>query len=269
VYTRKGIKGSNPFLSAIQKSPPFGGLFFLLASVQTFCGVIMALTIPSATVTSKSSKEGRVPRSRGPAFHFARAALAAALFCAPVFSQNGVVGGKLNYRGFTVDLSASQSAPNLQAIEASLEHQIDIAADCGAKPAVLAFFRSQEIVLKPGQGDGGGHFAAGSRGIVVDAAVDPPEKPIILHELMHAYHWRVLPGRFKNPDVLLYYSRAKDNGLYPPGSYVLKNPEEFFAVTASLYLWGYVARPPFNRVNLKAQQPYYYAWLGRQFGVRK
>jgi hypothetical protein len=229
----------------------------------------MALCIPSVPSSAEGPKEGRVFRSRGLAFHLARAALAAALLCGPVFPQTGVVGGTLSYRGFTVDLSAAQNAPNLQAIEASLEHQIDIAADCGAKPAVLAFFRSQEIVLKPGQGDGGGHFAAGSKGIVVDAAVDPPQKPIILHELMHAYHWRVLPGRFKNPDVLLYYHRAKDNGLYPPGSYVLKNPEEFFAVTASLYLWGYVARPPFNRANLKAQQPYYYAWLGQQFGVQK
>jgi hypothetical protein len=233
-------------------------------------GERMRLPVPVAAGASTGAKnEGSFFRFRGLGSRVAGLAFAAALLCRPVFPQNAVVGDKLEYRGFTLDLSAAQSVPDLGAVEASLEHQIDIAADCGAKPAVLAFFRSQEIVVRPGQGDGGGRFAAGSKGIMVDAAVDPPEKPIVLHELMHAYHWRVLPGRFKNPDVLLYYGRALDNGLYPKGSYVLKNVQEFFAVTASCYLWGSVARPPYTRANIKAQQPFYYAWLAKQFGVQK
>jgi len=48
---------------------------------------------------------------------------------------------------------------------------------------------------------------------------------------------------------------------------VLTNNREFFAVTASLYLWGYVARPPNNRETLRLKQPYYYDWLGKLFGV--
>ena len=45
--------------------------------------------------------------------------------------------------------------------------------------------------------------------------------------------------------------------------------QEFFAVTASLYLWGNVDRPPNTREKLKAAQPVYYAWLGQLFGVAK
>jgi hypothetical protein len=50
---------------------------------------------------------------------------------------------------------------------------------------------------------------------------------------------------------------------------VLKNPQEYFAVTASLYLWGRVAKPPFTRENLRARQPIYYRWLAKLFDVQK
>ncbi len=192
----------------------------------------------------------------------------AAPLLAPAFAQNNGTG-KWAYRGFTIDPAAAQGMPNLKAIESSLRHQIDIVAGCGAKPAILAFFRSQEIAVKPGQTDGGGHFAANSTGVTVDAAVDAPEKPVLLHELLHAYHFRVLPGALKNPDVLRFYDTALRGALYPADAYVLKNVQEFFAVTASLYLWGNVDRPPHDRQTLREKQPVYYRWLGELFGVDK
>jgi len=123
--------------------------------------------------------------------------------------------------------------------------------------------------VTPGQGDGGGHFSANSKGVSVDAAVDAPEKPVLLHELLHAYHYRVLPGAFENADVLRFYNRARDDAMYPADSYVMKNVREYFAVTASLYLWGNVDRPPHNRATLHDKQPIYYKWLGDLFGVQK
>jgi hypothetical protein len=194
--------------------------------------------------------------------------IAASLLDTAVLAQ-GNGSTTFTYRGYKVDMSAAQNAPNRQAIEDSLRHQIDIAADCGAEPKVLDFFKSQEIFVKPGEGDGGGHFSPDSKGVSIDATVDPPEKPIVLHELLHAYHARVLPGARNNPDLLNFYNRAKDGGFYPPDSYVLKNVGEFFAVTASLYLWGNVDRPPRTRANLRQKQPAYYKWLGELFGVQK
>jgi hypothetical protein len=187
----------------------------------------------------------------------------------PALAQSAGAGGKLAYRGFTADTSAVRDFPNIKAIEGSLKHQIDIVADCGASAPILAFFKSQEIVVKPGQGDGGGHFSSNSQGVTVDAAVQAPEKPVILHELLHAYHFRVLPGALQNPDVLRFYNIARQGEFYPPDSYVLKNAQEFFAVTASLYLWGNVDRPPHNRENLREKQPVYYKWLSQLFGVQK
>jgi len=193
----------------------------------------------------------------------------AALLCAPAFAQNKVVAGVLKYRGFTVDLSEAQSAPDLPAVEASVEHQIDIVADCGASPKVLAFFRSQEVFLKPSKTDGGGRFRADRPGVELDDVVMPFEKPILLHELLHAFHWRILPQGFQNPDILLYYGRATEAGYPYQNAYFLSNAREFFAVTGSLYLWGHVSRPPYDRPTLKSKQPFYYAWLGKLFGVQK
>ena len=178
-------------------------------------------------------------------------------------------GTTFNYRGVMVDTTAAQSAPNLKAVEDSLKHQIDIAIDCGAAPKIIAFFKSQEIFVKPGQSDGGGRFSSRVKGVSVDIAVDAPEKPVVLHEMLHAYHWWVLPQGFANPDVERFYERARDGGFYPPDAYVLKNVQEFFAVTASLYLWGNVDRPPHDRKTLHDHQPVYYKWLGDQFGVEK
>jgi hypothetical protein len=85
-------------------------------------------------------------------------------------------------------------------------------------PAILVFFKSQENEVKPGRGEGGGHFSASSRGVTVDAALPAPEKPVLLHELLHAYHFRDLPGALQNPDVLRFYNHAKQEELYPPDS---------------------------------------------------
>ena len=75
---------------------------------------------------------------------------------------------------------------------------------------------------------------------------------------------------FRNADLLTYYDRARSGRRYPADAYVLKNVQEFFAVTASLYLWGNgsIARRA-TREALKAAQLMYYVWLGKLFGVAK
>ena len=96
---------------------------------------------------------------------------ATSLFDVPLFAQ-GASAVTFSYRGVTVDTTAAQSAPNLKAVQDSLRHQIDIALDCGAAPKIIAFFKSQEVFVKPGQGDGGGRFSSKVKGVSVDIAVD-------------------------------------------------------------------------------------------------
>ena len=49
---------------------------------------------------------------------------------------------------------------------------------------------------------------------------------------------------------------------------MMSNPAEFFAVTASCYLNGTVARDPYTREAIRERQPDYYAYLSRLFGSR-
>ena len=190
------------------------------------------------------------------------------LFPDPVLAEDKPAASKLEYRGFTVDVTVLQNNANAAAVEASVKHQIDIVADSGVKPDILKFFREQEIILKAGVASHG-RFDAKAKGVSIEDTVEPPQRPIVLHELLHAYHYYVLPQGPKNPDILKFYGRAKSAKLYPANEYLMKNPFEFFAVTGSLYLWGNVDREPHTRDKLKAAQPIYYAWLGRLFGVQK
>jgi hypothetical protein len=215
----------------------------------------------------QSQSGARPPPVSAPAASMPAPIAPAPAASAPVNGGENGAAGKLTYRGFTADVTAIRGSQEHDAIISSIKHQIDIVADCGAKPEVLRFFRSQEIVVRSDLRDPYGHFDR--RGVSIKAAVAAPQKPIVLHELLHAFHFKAMPGRFRNADILKFYNRAKYNRFYPEDAYVLKNVLEFFAVTASLYLWGHVDREPYTREKLRATQPVYYAWLGDLFGVRK
>jgi hypothetical protein len=118
--------------------------------------------------------------------------------------------------------------------------------------------------------------------VMVRARVLSPERPILLHEMLHAYHAQILPERFKNPSILFYYKEAKEakelkeakeakeaksKEFYPADAYLMTNEKEFFAVTASVFLYGKDGQEPFTRSKLKEKQPDYYQYLGWLFGT--
>ena len=61
-------------------------------------------------------------------------------------------------------------------------------------------------------------------------------------------------------DIEKFYERAKGAG-WPEESYMMSNHREFFATTASVYLFGDIPRPPESRKELRTRQPQYYQWL--------
>lgn len=86
----------------------------------------------------------------------------------------------------------------------------------------------------------------------------------MLHELLHAYHNRVMPQGFKNPGILMHYNLAKKGQLYPADAYLMSNEREFFAVTASVFLYGNDGS--ISRSTIKEKQPDYYTYLVFLFG---
>lgn len=92
------------------------------------------------------------------------------------------------------------------------------------------------------------------------------QKPIVLHELLHAFHNKMMPKGFSNSALLHHYNFAKGENLYPDDAYLMTNENEFFAVTASVFLYGKDDKEPFTRAKLKEKQPDYFNYLVWLFG---
>ena len=97
----------------------------------------------------------------------------------------------------------------------------------------------------------------------LDRQIDPPENPVLLHELLHAYHQQRLPDGLKNPRIIAFFEAASLSGKFPPQAYMLTNPAEFFAMCASVVLWGHAARLPFTRAHVR-ETPAHFLRLDRR-----
>jgi CubicO group peptidase (beta-lactamase class C family) len=170
------------------------------------------------------------------------------------------------YRGYRGDLSQVISRDDASTIFGSIQKQIDLVEDLPIKPEIKAFFRSIPIVLSPNL-HGEGRYSSNG-GLQMAVGTEPDSRPILLHEFLHAFHFDKLPRGRANPDIITFYQRAKANSAYPRDSYMLKNPAEFFAMTASAFLHGSVARPPYSRETVMRAQPIYARYLAALFGLQ-
>jgi hypothetical protein len=206
------------------------------------------------------------------------------------------------YRGYVTHLSDIAGRKDFSEIVSALQHQVDIVENAGLSPRVLRFFRSIPIVADelsclanevsavacyepngiPTYGAyvvrakrvwdndksqwmnaNSAYFGSDSGVVMVRPLLTSAEQnPVMLHELLHAFHAQIMPHGFQNEGVLFHYNLAKTNKLYPEDKYLMKNEREFFAVTASIFLYGKdTAHDPFTRSNLKEKQPAYYKYL--------
>lgn len=185
----------------------------------------------------------------------------AALASAPAA---GARAADFTYKDWRFDTSGIGGAAP-EATMRSLQAQVDIVEAVPLKPEVLAFFKSVPMTLAPTTRGGPGAYSFDLHRMILSTAPDPPQNPVFLHELLHAYHDQRLPGRFANPVVQGFYDQAKASGRFPPEAYMLKNRAEFFAMAASVTLWGKAARPPFRRSTVKRDLPAFYAWTLVEF----
>lgn len=213
-------------------------------------------TSPIWHVVSALAVAGTLAVYGGPAHAAPRQATAGALH----FDDGGE-----SYRGYRIEMG--QDVPNAEIgqLRQAAEHQVDIVEATNLDEGTKAFLRRFPVVVRSGSGEGS-HYSGGDS---VTIAVDDPkdDRPILLHEYMHVYHFRKMPGGRNNPDILTFYARAKGGGFYPAGAYLLKNQGEFFAMTASVYLHGRLAREPFTGDELRRKQPVYFRFLTRLFGA--
>ena len=177
-----------------------------------------------------------------------------------------------DFLGFHVDqrlLDTEQKARYAGAPAASLQGQLGIVESAGLLPEQLAFFKQVNILVDPALRGNPGVFSVrdGEGVVAVQPVAFPDNKPILLHELMHAYHFSVL--KLNNAAILDGYAAARRAGVYPAayqGAHFLANAKEYFAVTSTIYLFGKIQQPPFNCEVLAKSDPAYLAFLEKTFG---
>lgn len=196
--------------------------------------------------------------------------LAAALCAALLFPLAGMAGS-IEVSGFQVDTTRASKAEAEETL-ATLRHQIGILEAANLPPEVLSFFHKIPIVMDPTLSGMNGQYAQMDDKWVVRARAGawPPDRAILLHELLHAYHHQVL--KQPTPPVGRALQEAMRAGVYPPeykDAYFLSNGKEYFAVVAEIYLSGPSFRPPYNCANVQKAQPEFIAYLASLFGKRE
>ena len=215
--------------------------------------------------------------------------------------------GFQSYRGYMFDLTENSDRKDVDKLTANLKSQIDSVEAAGLSPRVLRFFRTVPIIASElaclDEGAATACYGRVAPNVerrvprtltvwdhdkqrwtnpnAVDLAVDSglgvimlrpdmmryEKEAVLLHELLHAYHARLLPDGYDNKGVIAYFALAKSKDLLPKESYALKNPMEFFAVTASIFLAGKSEfHDPKSRETLKEKMPDYYKYLVGVFG---
>jgi hypothetical protein len=152
---------------------------------------------------------------------------------------------------------------------ASVDAQLAMVEAAGLPAPVLDMLRQTRIVVDPAlRGNPGVFMPEGGEGVVRIQPIEfPANKPILLHELLHAYDFKVF--RMAEPRVAGAYRAARDSGTFPAqfqSSHFLANAKEFFAVSGTLYLFGDIQQPPFRCQALARLGPDYLALLAAQFG---
>jgi hypothetical protein len=217
-----------------------------------------------------------------------------------------VPAGFETYKGYIYDLSENVDRKDKEEIVGLLKKQLDIVESVGLSPKVMQFFRTVPIVASEmGCTEMGPPIAcytsvrlgtsardhtftvwdpktmSWSNPNFVDLAADAgtgvikfrpnmlkyAEDPVMLHELLHAYHNKLVGGGFENLGIKAMYAQAVTKNVWPKEEYVMTNAHEFFAVTASVFLAGKESlHEPKTRAALKEKMPKYYKFLVELFG---
>ncbi len=211
------------------------------------------------------------------------------------------------YRGYAFNLSENTDRKDGGGIADAVRRQLDVVEGAGFSPKVLQFFHSVPIVASEMACLDEGAAAAcyglmapewdqrmvrnvttwdhdkqqwtnsDALALAVDSGIGViklrpnmmrfEKEPVLLHEFLHAYHARLMPNGYDKRGIKNFVGEAKAKDLFGKEAYALKNQQEFFAVTASIFLAGKDStHEPHTRAKLKEKMPEYYKYLVGLFG---
>lgn len=173
------------------------------------------------------------------------------------------------YKGASIDVTSIQSRPDRDAIIDSIRAQIDLVDTDVTDPRLRDFFFAVPLVTAENvSGSDNATYTTQTRRVALTSASFSRDKPILLHELMHAYHDQKLTGGFANAQIRTFLEQARASRRFPADAYMLSSAAEYFAMMASVYVHGTAARDPFTRAAIRENQPEMYDWLVKEFGRR-
>lgn len=175
----------------------------------------------------------------------------------------------LQHHGFVINLTRIAGSEKTEAALAAVKRQIEIVETVGLAEETLNFFRSVPIMLLPASTGTPGLYSKRNKRVSLKHVDLAPNKPILLHEFLHAYHDQILADGYQNADVLHFHEMALQRYRMGRSEYFLSNEKEFFAVTASIYLYGPIKRAPFDRKTIQTAQPLFWQYLEGLFGKRE
>lgn len=193
-----------------------------------------------------------------------------ALLLAALFLLSPAAMADFDNRGFTIDdrlLDSEQKASFSTGAAPSLTRQLAIVESVGLPPTMLEFFKQTKVVIDPAfRGQAGKFSVQNGEGVVtLPLTALAPNRPVLLHEFLHAYHFKLGP----TPAIRDAFEAASRSGVYPPQfqrAHFLENAREYFAVTGTIYLFGQIQQPPFDCKILAKNDPGYLAFLENTFG---
>jgi hypothetical protein len=192
---------------------------------------------------------------------------AAIILASPQSKPNSIT-----YPGVTVDTTAIATAVDRDTIIAALRRQIEIVDAVALRRDQKIFLKSVPIVVATSIGSGSENpavYIEATKSVMLNAQVYERNRPILLHELLHAYHHQKIPDGFRNQEIEALFQQAKTSQQFPATASMLTTVQEYFAMMASVYLHGSAARPPFTRLEVMTRQPASYRWLEKEFGARQ
>ena len=176
-----------------------------------------------------------------------------------------------HYHGFAIDGSrlGGLDASRLDVLHPALARQVALVEAAGVPADVLAFFRTVPIHVERDLPRPPGQFVGDRDGGFVRVLPDgmPPDRPILLHELLHAFHADVIG--LDDRTIRDAFEAAKRSPDVPPGdasAHYLENAREYFAVTSTIFLVGSIRQPPYDCTVLRSTQPAYLAYLATRLG---
>ena len=144
-----------------------------------------------------------------------------------------------------------------ESLRRAVAEQIDIVSAVGLGRSTLAFLQSVPLVVVPAgaiRHETPGQYVRGDQVVKLTSRITSVgHKPVLLHELLHAYHNQKIAGGLGNPDIRNLYEHAKAMMIYGAKSHMMQNPAEFFACAGTTFLFGVTAQEPFRRERLLKQ----------------